>query len=209
MDLIIFDFDGVIADSLHHIHNIFNILADRHGFRHIDSDEHFQDLANDNIIEMIRKLGIPKLSLPGIFLEYKQMMEEIHDQIHLFPGMDVVIKDLAKKNTLVIISSNHEDIIRYVLERYRIADLFYQVIGSEFSFHKQHKLKHILRKLKPENAFFVTDTESDIADAKGVEGLTTIGVRWGYHTWSEKDKHKPDMMAERPEDIISLVSSRT
>ena len=207
MRLIIFDFDGVIADSLHYIHKVLDILADKHGFRHVSSDEQFSDLLNENLLTMVSKLDIPKHLLPVIYLEYKNMMKREYKDIHIYKGMPELLKALAhdKDNILVIVSSNHKDLIEYLLEHHGLKDCFAHILGAEFSYHKDHKLQHLMKELRPEKAFFVTDTLGDVKDAKKVEGLTTIGARWGYHTWSDKDSVKPDFIIDTPAGIEDIV----
>lgn len=206
MALIIFDFDGVIADCLHYIHKIINILADKHGFRRIDSDEHFSDLINGNLLQMIDRLGIPKHLLPIIYLEYKEMMKKELPKMHIYKGMDEVIKTLAEHHILVIISSNHKDIIEDFLDHHGLRECFRQIMGAEFSFHKEHKLKHIIKELDSKKSYFITDTLGDVRDAKVVEGLKTIGVSWGYHTWSKKDDISPDMLVKSPEELVKVLT---
>ncbi len=208
-NLVIFDFDGVIADSLHQIHQVLNQLADEHGFKKIDTDEHFSDIIEGNMMKLVEKLKIPKLSLPGIIIEYKHELSRIEDQIHLFPGMNDVIQELAKTNTLCIVSANHNEVIKYVLKRNNLLQHFKAILGLEYSFHKTQRLQHVMKRFNAEHTIFITDTLGDVKDAKEVEGLKTIGVKWGYHTWNKKDKPEPDYIADRPEDIIYYVSLET
>ena len=205
MNLIIFDFDGVIADSLHYIHEVSTKLADKYGFKKVDTDEHYADIIQGNVFYMIKQLGIKTLDIPRIFLDYEKMMNEVVDKIHIYPGMLEVIQSISKDHSLAIVSSNHKSFILKVLERYNLTKEFDQVMGLELSFHKTKKFTHIINKLKPETVTFITDTLSDVIDAKNADIKNIIGVKWGFHTWSDKDKEQPDKLAENPRELLSLL----
>ncbi len=209
MDAVIFDFDGVIANSLHYIREIFVELADKHGFRRIDDDEEFMDLVNKNLVTLIRELKIPKGKLAQIFLDYKEKEKKMVKHVELYPGMKDLIKKLGKKNSgkdLYIVSSNHKEIIELVLKKNRLLSRFKGILGAEFSYHKEEKLKHLL-KMHYEGAYFITDTEGDVIEAQRVPGLSVIAVSWGYHTWNEKDKVKPDVIVNDVKELSKILFS--
>lgn len=201
MTLIIFDFDGVIADSLHYIRLVLNSLADKYGFRKIDSDEHYADLINGNVLEVVKKLRIKKLQLPMVFLDYKRLMKKEIEKVRIYRGMEQVLKRLSEEHELAIVSSNHKDVIEKVLEHNNLSGIFDQILGLEFSFHKSEKLRHLTKKKS--DCVFITDTVGDVRDAKEVK-IKTIGVAWGYHSWSEDDDIKPEIIVRKPKELMDM-----
>ncbi len=218
MALIIFDFDGVIADSLHYVHSVYNRIAKERGFKLIDSDEKFSDLVSGNVLDFVDKMGVPKLELPLIFVEYKKLIKGAERKVHIFRGMKTVIRELAKHHELAIISNNTSDLISYVLSHNGLEKYFSHIRGLEFSFHKTKKFEHLLEQTRSRRAYFITDTVEDVRDAKAfrlevrqdkplsefLEDFEIIGVTWGYHSWSKKGI-RPDHLVEKPKDLLRII----
>ncbi|HEY9860116.1 MAG TPA: HAD hydrolase-like protein, partial [Candidatus Obscuribacterales bacterium] len=82
MSVIIFDFDGTLADTLEAIVAITNRLALEFGYKTVNSEE-VKKLQNLSSQEIIRYSQIPILKLPFLLRRVKgELKQEIH---HLRP----------------------------------------------------------------------------------------------------------------------------
>ena len=59
-------------------------------------------------------------------------------------------------------------------------------------------------RLKPEEIAYVGDSNTDIFFAKAV-GMLSVATPWGYRTREELESAGPDLMAEKPMDVFTLL----
>ncbi|MDI6778456.1 MAG: HAD family hydrolase [Patescibacteria group bacterium] len=191
---IIFDFDGVIADTFR---MSLDILAER---KRIIPEKIYRDFHEGNVYE--------STVLSFTREETRYFWASYHEKIskeHLFPIEKQIIK-LAKKHKLFIISSSREKVIDKFLYLTRIAKCFDKILGEKTHKSKVEKFKIIFKKyaLKPEECIFVTDTLEDLREAKKV-GVSTIAVTWGYHGKSRLKKGSPNAMIHDFRELIGAV----
>ena len=92
--LVIFDFDGTLADSFPWFSRVFNDIADRYRFRRIAPDE-AQRLRGLTTRELMRDLGIPSWKIPFIANHMRQRVARDIDAIHLFDGVGAMLSRLS------------------------------------------------------------------------------------------------------------------
>src|SRR3954469_17440124 len=114
-DLVIFDFDGTLADSGGGVGGVFNEVAERYRYRRV-SEEELQMLRGRHNREIIRYLGVPAWKMPFIANHLRRLMARDAATIRLFDGVDRLLAGLAGRGvTLAIVSSNSEDNVRRIL----------------------------------------------------------------------------------------------
>lgn len=191
---IIFDFDGVIADTFQ-----LNVDITREQKKKFTLKD-FRDHHNGNVWEK-PVIQYTKEDLKYGFAEYHSRL----DGDLLFPLSDQ-IKRLAKKYDLFIISSSPERSIEKFLKLANISKYFEKALGYYTHQSKVEKFKMIFReyKLEPEECIFVTDTLGDLREAKKVV-VPTIAVTWGYHGKTRLKKGSPNVMIHDFEDLKEAV----
>ncbi|MDO8663681.1 MAG: HAD hydrolase-like protein [Candidatus Wildermuthbacteria bacterium] len=203
--LILFDFDGVIADSFSIAFEI-NKIIDPNIITKSDYQKHFDgniyDCRKNNTSygeEEIKRID------EEFFARYIPRMEEVK----IFPDMKEVIAKLGKSYILIIISSTIRTHIIDFLKRNNITSYFKEISGSKIvDPNKTERIKMVFEKygVKPSDCVFITDTLGDMREANSV-GVQSIGVSWGFQDKNNLQKGNPVSIAEKPEDICLLVSS--
>ncbi|HQR91162.1 MAG TPA: HAD hydrolase-like protein, partial [Caulobacter sp.] len=113
--MVIFDFDGTLADSAAWMMKTVNPMARRFGFRTV-TDEEIDMLRGRGTREVIRYLGISPWKLPMIASHGKKLMAAECESIPLFPETAGMLKALHDAGLrLAVVSSNSERTIRKVL----------------------------------------------------------------------------------------------
>ncbi|MBW7960422.1 HAD-IA family hydrolase [Patescibacteria group bacterium] len=206
---VIFDFDGVIADSLtYHFKKMSMIAKNDFGIK--DNERVIiKEIRSKTYLELMRSFKISWTKLPLILKIINQAREEVFkniDKIKIFPGIKKLLIDLKGKGyKLLILSSNLEKNITKFIEINGIA-YFDKVYCEPRVFDKAKALKSIIRenKLKKEECIYIGDEIRDIKATKRV-GLKIIVVGWGFHTKEILRKYYPDYIVNKPSGIMRVV----
>jgi phosphoglycolate phosphatase len=194
--VIIFDFDGVIVDSLD-----LSLAINRELMPDLEQSE-WERWNEGNVYKEIRKEHANDKSADFFFDKYNEQV------IGIMPtqGMPEVIKELSKKYILVIISSGTQKAINAYLKKYGLIQHFNDILGRETHHSKVDKFHIILEKyhIQPQETLIITDTVGDIKEANEV-GVKSIGVVWGIHNASKLKEANPHFIAMKPSEIITGV----
>ncbi len=85
--LIVFDFDGTLADSFPFLVSVGNMLADRFHFRRIEDDE-IATLRSYDARRLMKHVGLPLWKVPLLVASFHELMAESIHRIPLFDGVD-------------------------------------------------------------------------------------------------------------------------
>jgi phosphoglycolate phosphatase len=204
-NLFLFDFDGVLADSLDLYAEAVACCLERIGTPIIQDREDYLALFEGNFYESMAARGV---DLAGFARAAKEIMPGIdYDAMRPFDGLLPVLESLKKDHLLAVISSNGSKTIRKMLDRFGFDPYFEEVLGSDFLFSKREKIDHALAKygIPPERTFYIGDTTGDIAEARAA-GVRTVAVTWGWHSRERLVAARPDFLVETPEDLLRMGS---
>ncbi len=194
---VIFDFDGVIADTFEfhrkYLKKYLGISI---------SKKEYQDWQRGNVYD-----GKGKISSEDL-IRYFKMIEEDHHEVKIFDGMNDLLKKLNEDyNLFIITSSSNINTINW-LKKENIYDCFTEILGVEFDKSKVVKFNHILEKYKLEkdDVLFVTDTSGDVFEANKV-GFKSIAVTWGFHDREILAESEPFAYADDVEELSCKIES--
>lgn len=179
--LIIFDFDGTLADSFPFFVEVLNSLARRHGFREVTEAE-VPALRRSSTHEVMRQLQFPLWKLPLVARHFKSLMNESLHRVPVFPDMAVLIRELAHKKDvrLALVSSNAHENVKAVLGD-ELVQFFHDVDCGASILGKAPRLRRLLRKhgVPSAKALYIGDQSAD-AEAAADAGMDFGAVAWGY-----------------------------
>lgn len=205
MKTLIFDFDGTIADSFELVLEIAHELTGL-PTRNPESVAHLRQLP---FIKAIRELRIPVHQVPRLLIRGRQrMLERIHE-VHPFPGMPEVLKELHDNGYhLLVTSSNSEKNVRTFLRANELESYFDGVYGNASVFNKAIALKRVLRrnKLDPSDCFYIGDEVRDVVAAAKVK-VEPVAVSWGYQASEALAKYHPYALINDPTELLRIFPS--
>ncbi len=203
--LLIFDYDGVIADSLDIIWECFDKINKKHNLFPFKNKNELTKIWDQNLFESVSKLGISIIDLAKFYKEWVDLLILNNERVKPFVGLKSILKKLSQDNYLTIISSNDYEVVSDFLKRNGLFNYFNLILGAERGKSKTRKLKFVLNKFKiPEDrTYFITDTIGDLKEVKDF-GIKTVAVTWGYHDKSKLQKENPDFLIETPKEILAL-----
>ena len=207
---VLFDYDGVIIDSIDSVIGRWNTTARVFGNKKT-IDKKFVRNRNSVVWREFyqAELGVPKDKLNEAAQIFRQNAQN-DAALPIFDGMKEAILKLHQRYQLFILSSSYSEAIRNFLERHEIISYFNDIVGDDEAggigkTEPEFYLNPMGRwGIKPEAAIHIGDTVVEIGGAKRA-GLKTIGCTWGYQDRSLLESAGPDLIADRPEQLPVLV----
>jgi len=189
--LIIFDFDGTLADTFPWFTSVINQVADKYKFKKVSENDH-ELLRGLGAREIFRYLGIPLWKAPMIGRTMSSLLsDEIHE-ISLFDGIESLLRSLSMKNvTIAVLSTNSFTNISTVLGSENTALIGYFECGVSV-LGKRSKLRKILKKsrIPSSQAIFIGDEIRDCEAAHKAD-VAFGAVSWGYTRLDSLESCKP------------------
>ncbi len=202
--IIIFDFDGTIADSFGVIVEVFETLTKRP--RKLTEQE-IDDLRGQPMLSIVHTLGVSNWQIPFLLVRGRRMITRRLAEIQPFAGMPGVLEKLhAEGQELFIMSSNSKRNIKKFLKVHHLNTYFVDIKGGVGIFGKPRALRRLIRgnNLQPVDCFYIGDETRDVEAAKLV-GTRSIAVAWGFSRQAALEKLEPTAVATEPNDIIRIV----
>ncbi len=204
---LIFDFDGTIADSLHHLIGISNRLSQEFGFKFIPPDD-IPVLKDKTSLEIIKHLGIPLLKVPALAARIKKEMSSDMTSIPIVKGLTDSLAQLRPKiHCMGILSSNSPGNISAFLTRHRI-DFFDFIFTTSRIWSKDIQLVKLMQEkgLSLEDVIYVGDEVRDILAARKA-GIKSAAAAWGYNSAEALQRADPDYLLRHPSELIHLFGA--
>jgi phosphoglycolate phosphatase len=203
--LIIFDFDGTLADSYPWFMSVVNMVADKYQFKKIEESE-IEALRNYEAGKLLKYLRVPLWKMPAIAKYVKTIMAQDIQRIPLFNGITGLLRHLSKQGVmLAVVSSNSSENVRQVLGPENTALFKYYQCGVSM-FGKSTKLKKILGQsgVRPDETLYIGDEIRDREAARQAK-IAFGAVAWGYTNVESLRAHSPDMVFASIDEIAEKV----
>jgi phosphoglycolate phosphatase len=203
---IIFDFDGVIGDTMNFYKEIGVSLYEE--FRHEKAGPQIMEkLMGKDLASLIRELKVPLTKLPYLEKRFRQDLTLKIDQVKIFKGIKKVLEQIKKEGYLLgVLSSNSKENLTYVFKKNKI-DFFDFIYSGSSLFGKGKVLATLMKKenLDFQKTIYIGDELRDVQAAKQNK-VSVIAVGWGYNKEKLLKEENPDYFASKPEDILKIIS---
>lgn len=201
---ILFDFDGTLADTLPHILNIANRLADVYGYKKVAENE-IASYREKKTRQAMRELNIPVLLLPRIAMQIKKELSKEMHLINPVQGLREVTDKLKTRCRLGIVTSNSLKNVQCFLQAHHMD--WFEIIHTESSiFGKSRILKKILKNqcLEASEVMYVGDETRDV-EAALKTGIQMVAVSWGINTHKTLNSANPTFLIDTPQELLQLL----
>jgi len=205
--LVIFDFDGTLADSARWLAREINPLAARFGFRRVTEAE-IEVLRGRDTRGVLDALGVAQWKLPFIARHLRRRMTEDAETIQLFPGAKALLRRLAGQGVVLgVVSSNSAENVRRVLGPEAAALVEHYACGASL-FGKARQFRKLVRRarVKPCETLCIGDETRDIEAARAA-GLASGAVAWGYACREVLAERAPTWFFETPDEVAERLAA--
>ena len=201
--LLMFDFDGVIADSLAVFQESLAAALVAQGFAALADRGSFLDIFDHNMVAGLRQHGVPMAALPALLGDLGARLAAAMDRYPPFPGVAAAFGKLTAAGPVYVITSNLTGVVSAYLERYGLSGVR-EVLGSDKEPSKQVKIRRLAAQWPDLRPVYVGDTLGDMAEAHAV-GALAVAVGWGWHDEARLRRGNPDRFLRTPDELAALV----
>ena len=203
--LVIFDFDGTLADSMPWFRASFQDMIARFGLAPVRDDE-MEGLRGLTAREIMARLNVSMWQLPSIVSDMRKRKLAAAGEIALFAGVPAMLSDLQRHGIKVaIVSSDSEASVRQVLGP--AASLITRFDCGAAVFGKHRKFRRVTRKLGvvPSETICIGDELRDI-DAAKAAGMDSGAVAWGYALAAALEAAGPTHLFRSIEEMLQRLT---
>ncbi|MBX9579876.1 MAG: HAD-IA family hydrolase [Gemmataceae bacterium] len=204
--LLVWDFDGTLADSMPAGLGIYNRLAPELGIRPIADPAAARGMTTR---QFLRHHRIRFWRLPRLVRRFQAAAAADADKLRLFPGLPEVLADLRGRGVRHgILSSNSEGNIRRCLAANGVEGLFDFVVGCPKLFGKGRALRRLLRAegIDRRQVLYVGDEVRDLEGARRA-GVSAAAVTWGFHAEHVLRAAGPEYVVTDPRGLLAAATA--
>jgi len=200
---LIFDFDGVIADTRDLIIKVGNTYAAETG-RDPLSEEDINTYYEQGARALMAKRSFSILELARLLKRGSELFAAEAGSVKMVPGVGEAIRDASGSGTRVaVLTSNTEESVKRIMGDFskELAGIFPE---KDF-FGKAAKLKKVIRSfgIDPADVLYIGDEPRDMIAARKA-GAHPIGAAWGFGSKRSLISAGAEKVLVRPEEIAEL-----
>ncbi|MBJ7295991.1 MAG: HAD-IA family hydrolase [Dolichospermum sp.] len=206
--VIIFDFDGTIADTVDALVTIANRLALEFGYVPINSQE-LVLLRNLTAREIIKYSGVSLFKIPFMVIKVKGELKHKIPELTPIEGINAALIELHNQGYhLGIITSNSQENVNQFLKFHNLDYLFDFIYSGVTIFGKTTIINNVLRQkqFKPEVVIYVGDETRDVESAKKAN-IKVVAVSWGFNSSEALGKQNPDFLIHHPCELLAVIKN--
>ena len=203
MKLLLFDFDGVLVDSIDVYEKTVTDCLKQIGQPLTRGREEFLELFEGNFYESLKQRGVNMDKFVAASVDILSKVN--YTDMKPFDAIRPVLRELAKNHPMILISSNDTPTIAETLRLYDFEGIFQEILGSDFMLSKKDKILYAAKKYNAtiSDIYYIGDTTGDMKEGRQA-GITTVGVTWGWHSKELMATSQPDYLFDKPEDLLKL-----
>ncbi|NLY71910.1 MAG: HAD family hydrolase [Clostridiales bacterium] len=211
-DTVIFDLDGTLVDSLGDLVQSVNIVLRSRDYP-LRTVEEVKRFIGDGY-RLLMKRSLPAGTEDEEIDRCTRLFEENYFKDMIgntkpYDGIIEILKELKKREIKIGVVSNKKDDATKEICRYFFAPYIDIAVGDNPKRNKKpapDNVYEVMSKLKSskDKTIYVGDSDIDVKTAKNA-GLYCVAVSWGYRPKEVLIKENPDLIIDKPSEILSLL----
>ncbi|MBO7429428.1 MAG: HAD family hydrolase [Spirochaetia bacterium] len=209
--IFIFDYDGVIADSLDMCIEAFNILKDKYGLPGELTKEAIAKLPHVNAEAAFGLLGVSPEDKHLYTDELIKMLQSNAIKAKIFDGIGDVFRIVKESGAyLAINTANGSGTVKKRLQMSGLAELPDYIVGADTPGAKAEKIRHIIEKFSgtPDDTYMIGDSMGDITEGRKA-GAHTVAVCYGWQPREILESVDPEYICDSMDDLKVLVQKKS
>jgi phosphoglycolate phosphatase len=206
--VVVFDFDGTIADTHDTFVEIVNALAGEFGYKPVGAAD-IERLKNMSSREVIEQADVSLFRLPFLLRRVKRELNKRIESSRPFAELHSCLATLkARGYILGIITSNTRENVTIFLSNNHLSEFFNFIYSGTPLFGKHKIIDRLIRqhRFQLSEVIYVGDETRDINAAKK-SGIKAIAVGWGFNSPEILAKFQPDYLVHHPRELLEILDS--
>ena len=206
MALVIFDYDGVLADTLDDLIRFGQEACNQLGVKHKVTKDDLSNLEVMSFATYGRACEVPEHLIDEFVRISLDLFAKKASPPAIFNGLSEVIQHFSSKHKIAIVTTNSSQNVHAFLTQHGLDSLVHAVYGVDTPGSKAQKIS-IARERFANNGeaiFMIGDALSDIRSAKEA-GVTSIAVTWGHQSLETLLRGSPDFVINFPHELIKII----
>ncbi len=213
--LVIFDLDGTLLNTIADLAAATNQALAKLGYPLHDTPAYLRFVGNG--INKLFERALPQeertpenvLRVRALFVPYYN--QHGTDLTRPYDGIPQVLETLQKQGIKLAVASNkYQQATGELVKHYFPQIAFSAVLGQREGLPTKPDplfVKEILKQTActPQDTLYVGDSDVDMQTAKNA-GVDACAVTWGFRTREELAAYHPKYMADKPQDILHMLS---
>jgi phosphoglycolate phosphatase len=203
--LAIFDYDGVIVDSLPLVLDFIR-ECHREAGRPATGDLDMDAIDNITYDAIGEAAGIPVGEM-GRFMPrlFERFVDRVGDT-RLFPGIAEMLEAVASRHIVAFVSANASHVIERVLDARGFGRHVARVYGADHPGDKAAKIRACGQRfgVPSDRTWMTGDAVSDVRSARAA-GVRSIAVTWGWQSRERLARERPGHLADTPADVARIL----
>ncbi len=211
--LIIFDLDGTLMDSIGGIRKAVNMMLERHGYPTFSVEEYFDFVGNglyNTVVGTLKNTDLTKKEIEPLYEEMLTYYAKHYDyELEPYPGAKNMLEKLNGKVYLAINSNKNDDMVKTITKKYLPEFEFASVWGVKEGQPLKPDpwaISHLMDTLnvKAEQVLFVGDSEVDILTAQNA-GVDVCFVTWGFRKKESIVSYEPSYIVDDFSQLYQVI----
>ena len=214
-ELIIFDLDGTLVDTIVDIASSVNYVLSQFGLPNHEISDYKQMVGNGFRV-LVQRVLSPEKSNDDIFfdkilrLSMRRYEEHALDRTRPFPGTVETLESLYRNEIKLAVLSNKPDhLSKKIIESLFASVKFVAVWGDNKVRARKPDPSATLElcrnaRVDPQKSLFVGDSAVDIQTAKAAR-IAAVGAVYGYRSREELELAGADYLITSPPELLSIV----
>lgn len=200
--MILFDFDGTLADTISLGITLLNSYSDKFGYKKLD-------LEKNKGLSALQLMSVAQISfwkLPYLVCFFKKKLVESGSQIKMINGVQTMLSELKNAGfKMGILTSNSLQTVQNFLKTYEIESYFSYIKTDVPVFGKKRALSKAKRQIKSD-FIYVGDELRDV-EACRKNDIPVVSVCWGFNSFEVLEQNNPKMVAKNTAEAVNLIKA--
>jgi phosphoglycolate phosphatase len=206
MALVIFDYDGVLADTLDDLIRFGQQACNQLGVKHTVTKDDLSNLEVMSFATYGRACEVPEPLIDEFVKISLRLFAEKESPPAIFDGLSEVIQHFSTKHKIAIVTTNSSQNVHAFLTQHGLDSLVHAVYGVDTPGSKAQKIAIARERFvkNGEAVFMIGDALSDVRAAKEA-GVISIAITWGHQSMETLLRGEPDHIVHSPQKLIAVI----
>ena len=206
-DLAIFDYDGVLVNSLEEALSVGCEYCRSVNHDRLPTETIIRSLEKMTYFDLARAIGLSEKGAKQYSLYTFNRFRTMGSTMAFFPEIEMLLRNLATRN-VAIVSGNDREVISAKLFVHSLKDTIPCILGALEPGDKTEKIGQACRffGVAPGRACMIGDSTSDIRHARQA-GVQSIAATWGWQSREKLVGENPDFVVDNVRNLAALLNA--